>query len=252
MSTKAVSKLNQLLQSFPRGTVLLSSWLLDQGYSHDLQQKYIRSQWLKPIGRGAYKRTGEDISIFGALYALQKQAKKAIHPGGPSALYLQGFAHYIAMENQALTLFSPQALKLPVWFTKNWSEEYTFRRSAMLPNSEALIGYDTGNFEIFISSASRAMLECLEMTPAHFDLEEAWLIMEGLNALPPQQVQHLLEQCSSIKTKRLFLYFAEKAGHTWFKHLDISRINLGSGKRSIVKNGVLNPKYQITLPKNLI
>jgi hypothetical protein len=251
MSTKKVSKLNQLLQTLPRGTVMLSSWLVDQGYSHDLQQKYIRSQWLTPIGRGAYKRTGDDITIFGALYALQKQANKAIHPGGPSALYLQGYAHYIAMENQELTLFSPQAVQLPVWFTKNWSAEYTFRRTAMLPGSEALTAYDTGNFEIRISSVSRAMMECLEMVPHHFDLEEAWLIMEGLNALPPQQVQYLLEQCNSIKTKRLFLYFAEKAGHTWFKYLDMSRIQLGIGKRSIVKNGVLNTKYQITLPKNL-
>ena len=251
MSTKPASKLNQLLQSLPRGTVLLSSWLVDQGYSHDLQQRYIRSRWLTPIGRGAYKRTGDDISIFGALYALQKQANKSIYPGGPSALYLQGYAHYIAMENQALTLFSPQAVKLPVWFTKHWSGEFTFRHTAMLPGSEALTGYDTGNFEIRISSVSRAMMECLEMAPVHFDLEEAWLIMEGLTALPPQQVQHLLEQCSSIKTKRLFLYFAEKAGHAWFKYLDISRIKLGTGKRSIVKNGVLNSKYQITLPKNL-
>ncbi len=89
------------------------------------------------------------------------------------------------------------------------------------------------------------------MTPVNFDLEEAWLIMESLNALQPKEVQHLLEQCNSIKTKRLFLYFAEKAGHTWFKYLDTPKINLGSGKRSIVKNGVLNPKYQITLPENL-
>lgn len=96
------------------------------------------------------------------------------------------------------------------------------------------------------------MLECLDMAPTHFDLEEAWLIMEGLSALHPKQVQSLLEQCNSIKAKRLFLYFAEKAGHIWFKHLDVSTIILGSGKRSIVKNGRLNSKYQITLPKNLI
>jgi len=92
------SKINQLLQNVPRGAVLLSSWLVEQGYSHALQQKYLRSKWLTPLGKGAYKRTGDDIGIFGGLYALQKQAKKSIHIGGPSALYLQGYAHYIAME----------------------------------------------------------------------------------------------------------------------------------------------------------
>ena len=146
MSTKPVSKLNQLLQAMPKGTVLLSSWLVDQGYSHDLQQKYIRSQWLTPIGKGAYKRTGDDIKIFGALYALQKQANKAIHPGGPSALYLQGYAHYIAMENQPLTLFTPKAVKLPVWFTKHWAGDYTYRHTTMLPGGETLTDYDAGNF----------------------------------------------------------------------------------------------------------
>ncbi len=251
MSTKTASKLNQLLQSVPQGTVLLSSWLKDQGYSHDLQQKYIRSQWLTPIGRGAFKRAGDDISIFGALYALQNQVRKDIQPGGPSALYLQGYAHYVAMESQALTLFSPPTIKLPVWFTNNWPSDYTLRRTTILPASVALSTYDNGNFEIKISSVPRAMLECLDMAPDHFDLEEAWLIMEGLNSLHPKQVQHLLEQCNSIKTKRLFLFFAEKAGHSWFKYLDISGIKLGRGKRSIVKNGVLNSKYQITLPKNI-
>ena len=252
MSTKKGSKLNQLLQNMPSGTVLLSSWLVDQGYSHDLQQKYIRSRWLTPIGKGAYIRTGENIDILGALYALQKQAKKNIHPGGHSALHLQGYAHNIAMDNQPLTLFAPHAVKLPVWFTKYWSGQYTFRSTSLLPDGKGMNSYSQGSFEISISTVPRAMLECLEMAPKHFDLEEAWLIMEGLNALPPQHVQSLLEQCNSIKAKRLFLYFAEKAGHVWFKHLDISGIMLGTGKRSIVKNGVLNSKYQITLPKNLV
>ncbi|MEA3448655.1 MAG: type IV toxin-antitoxin system AbiEi family antitoxin [Bacteroidota bacterium] len=252
MSTKSASKLNQLLQSMPRGTVLLSSWLVEQGYSHDLQQKYLRSQWLTPLGKGAYKRTGDDAGIIGGIYALQKQAKKNIHIGGPSAVYLQGHAHYIGMENQALTLFSTPGFKLPAWFSNLWSGKYTIRRTSFLPAGEALITYDAGNFEIRISSLARAMMECLEMAPDYFDLEEAWLIMESLNSLQPRQVQSLLERCKSVKTKRLFLYFAEKASHAWFKHLNVSDINLGKGKRRIVKNGTFEPRYQITLPGQLV
>jgi hypothetical protein len=45
---------------------------------------------------------------------------------------------------------------------------------------------------------------------------------------------------------------AEKSGHAWFKHIDLSKINLGSGKRSLVMGGQLEPKYQITLPKGLV
>jgi hypothetical protein len=94
-------------------------------------------------------------------------------------------------------------------------------------------------------------MECLEMTPDRFDLMEAFLIMEGLNALNPSEVQILLEKCSSVKVKRLFLHFAEKAEHAWFKYLDVNKINIGSGKRSLVQHGSWVKKYQITLPESL-
>jgi len=48
---------------------------------------------------------------------------------------------------------------------------------------------------------------------------------------------------------RLFLYLAEKAGYKWFDHLKTDKVNLGSGKRSIVKHGVYVDKYQMTVPK---
>ena len=65
----------------------------------------------------------------------------------------------------------------------------------------------------------------------------------------PQKVEALLKQCSSEKVKRLFLYFAEKAEHIWFKYIKTHEIDLGKGKRSLAKNGIYVPKYQITVPK---
>jgi hypothetical protein len=44
---------------------------------------------------------------------------------------------------------------------------------------------------------------------------------------------------------------AEKAGHSWLEDLDVVKIDLGKGKSSIVKNGVYNSKYQITIPRDL-
>jgi hypothetical protein len=253
MSTKNESKINQLLKKIPKGTVVLASWLVKQGYSHDLQQKYIRSHWLEPVGKGAFKRTGEEVDLFGALYALQSQAKKQVHISGGSSLALQGFSHYIGMAQNVITLFAPQGFKLPVWFSNyGWNTPFELTRSNMLPSELALNSYNTGNFSVKVSTPARAMLECLELAPARFDLEEAGLIMESLNALQPPMVQELLEKCRSVKAKRLFLYFAEKANHTWFKYLSTEKINLGKGKRSIVKHGTWISKYQITIPKNLV
>ena len=72
-----------------------------------------------------------------------------------------------------------------------------------------------------------------------------------LTTLRPKLVQQLLEECSSIKAKRLFLYMAEKSDHQWFKHLDMSRIDLGKGDRLITENGRYIGKYGITIPKEL-
>ena len=44
---------------------------------------------------------------------------------------------------------------------------------------------------------------------------------------------------------------AEKAGHYWFDLLDVSKINIGTAKYQLVKNGVYVSKYKITIPKEL-
>ena len=42
---------------------------------------------------------------------------------------------------------------------------------------------------------------------------------------------------------------AEKLKHPWLDFADLSKVDLGSGKRSLVKNGVYIDKYKITVPK---
>ena len=73
--------------------------------------------------------------------------------------------------------------------------------------------------------------------------------MESLVTLRPEIVQKLLEICRFVKVKRLFMYMGEKHKHPWVEKLDRSRVDLGRGKRRIVSGGELDPKYQITVPK---
>jgi hypothetical protein len=75
-----------------------------------------------------------------------------------------------------------------------------------------------------ISSPERAILECLYLAPEKMDLVECYQVMEGLTTLRPALLQQLLEQCHSIKVKRLFLYMAKKAGHDWFKRLNTEKL----------------------------
>lgn len=248
------TKISKLMQGFPKGLVLLSSWLLSKGYSYELQQRYRKSGWLKSIGKGAMLKSEDPLMLSGALSALQSQANMNIHLGGRSALELQGNTHYLQLNSPEVTLFVPGRTELPLWFiNNNWDLDYKVFKLCILENDTlGLTAYHDGEIEMNISNPTRAMLECLALAPKEFSLNEAFELMEGLTTLRPKQVQELLENCKSIKVKRLFLYFAERAGHSWFKYIDQSKIDLGSGNRSITPNGVLVPKYSLVLPKDLV
>ncbi len=237
----------------PKGLVLLSSWLVSQGYPYELQQRYRIGGWLKTIGKGAMIKSGDPLMLSGALSALQFQMKSNIHLGGRSALALKGNTHYLQLGSPELTLFAPGQTVLPLWFVKNiWDFDYRiFKQSIFVNDHLEMTAFIDGEIEMNISSPTRALMECLALTPKAFSLHEAYELMEGLATLRPTKVQELLENCHSVKVKRLFLYFAERAGHAWFKYIDQSKINLGSGNRSLTPNGKLVPKYKLVLPKEL-
>jgi hypothetical protein len=252
MNTNMPTKINQLLQKVPRGGLFLASWMYKNGISRELQRHYKKSQWLTPINTGVMVRTGETLTLFGALASLNEQDNKHFAIGAMSALEMQSFSHYLPMGKKTMVLFSPKGERLPAWFLKrDWN---VFLRHFTTECLSPEIGIETVSQEGFhlpVSSPARAFLECLHLSPKYYNLTDLYYVMEMLSLLPPLKMQELLEGCKSIKVKRLFLYMAEKVGHDWLKMLDLSKISLGTGKRAIVKNGVYNAKYQITIPKEL-
>ena len=101
-----------------------------------------------------------------------------------------------------------------------------------------------------IAAPERAAMEMLHLVPGKVGFDEAFLIMENLATLRSEVVQRLLVMCRSIKVKRLFMFMAEKHGHSWVSELDISRLDLGKGKRMIVPKGCFDTKYRITIPRD--
>lgn len=252
MSTEKRNKINQLLSSQPRGIVFLSSWLTKEGYSLDLQKRYKNSGWFQSIGVGAMIRNGDAVGYEGAIYALQKQSNLNIHPAGKTALALLGKTHYLEFASKKVTLFGGKDEKLPAWILKhNWNIRIDYYNSSFLPTELGLTEVELKSFTIKVSSRARAIMECLYLSPKHQELFECYELMQGLNNLRPNLVQELLEQCTSVKVKRLFMYMADKAEHDWLNYLNLEKINFGKGKRSLVKNGVYVSKYQITVPREL-
>ena len=236
----------------PSGVAFLSSWLVDNGYSRELQMSYRESGWLKSIGVGAMIKSGDKIDYTGGVYALQKQKSLSIHPGGKSALSLLGKAHYLEFIPQEIVLFGAEKENLPSWFIKyDWGAKISFHRTSFLPSELGNTSLDRGTYNINISNAERAILECMYLCESDNQIVEAYELLEGLNNLMPERLQTLLERCTSIKVKRLFLFMAEKINHTWFSYIDTSKVNLGKGKRALAESGTYNSKYAITVPKEL-
>lgn len=246
-----MSKINQLFLEWPKGTIKSSLELRELGYSSQLLKIYANSQWINLLGRGAYKLSDDNVDWQGGLYCLQRRAENRIHVGAKTALTLKGYTHYVAQEQNAIELFGNTTDTLPAWFTKQiWMEKIKFfsTNAFQYDNLKVFSTIDLNNIPIMISSAELAILEMLFLVPVVHSFNEANLIMEILTSLRVEMVQFILESCSSIKAKRLFLYLGEKHNHSWFSQINQTNIDLGSGKREIVKKGKLNKKYNITVP----
>ena len=252
MSTNNEIKLKKLLDLHVPGTVILASWLDENGFSHDLQQRYRRSGWLESVGVGAFKRPNENLSWQGAIYSLQKQGRSSMHIGALSSLSFLGYSHYIRTGPETVYVFSDLKATLPSWFRKYpWKESIKHIKTSFLPVNSGLQENNEKQFQITISTAERAILECLYLCPEKMDLFEVYQIMSGMVNLRPDLIQKLLEECNSIKVKRLFLYMLKKSNHQWGNFLNLKNVTLGKGDRSVVKNGIYDSEYRITIPKEL-
>lgn len=85
------------------------------------------------------------------------------------------------------------------------------------------------------------------LVPKYEDSQESAFLFQGLTTLRSDLIQKLLEECSSVKAKRLFMVIAEELNYSWVRKLDLSRINFGSGSRTIDKGGKTNSKYKIVV-----
>ncbi len=256
MSGRFDKKIKKLQKLLPPGGIVTQQLLDSHGIYRQLSGKYVLSHWMERIGQGAFKRRGDKVSWEAALNALQEQLALPVHIGARSVFEFTGSSHYLRLGEQTkIFLFSHQSTRnLPKWFCdQNWKSRFVLTKTNLFPK-DMTVGYtkeEMNNFKIVLSSKERAVFELLYLIPKHQTWDEADLIFESLVSLRPKQVQTLLEQCSSFKVKRMFLFFAEKHNHQWFKKINFKKVDLGSGDRLIHKNGKFDKKYRITVPESL-
>lgn len=247
------TKINQLIQITHDNPLLFTSWMEKQGISRTEQSQFARNGWLERITSGVYYFSGKRPSLFSAISSYNEQLEKKCIVSASTALSLRGFSHYGVLGKPLAYIQTSPDERLPAWFLKqDWDMDIRYFTTGIF--QQDLLGVEsneiTGN-KLYVSSPERAFMECLQLSPTHYLLMDLYYLMEMLTTLRPTLLQELLENCASLKVKRLFLYMAEKSGHQWFAALDLSRILIGKGKRSLVQDGVFVSKYLITVPQEL-
>lgn len=259
MATRSDSKLNRLHQEFPEGLLADAAWLEAHGYSSALRSQYVSAGWLESPARRVYRRSRTPLTWQQVVMSLQTLLDLPLTVGGRTALEQQGYAHYLSAEMREVHLYGPKRPptwldSLPLDLTFHWHNSlrlFPGDADAPLEPSPVMVSAAGTHMPIRYSNKERAVLELLDELPERESFHQVDALMEGLSDLSPRRLQTLLEACTSVKVKRLFLFFADRHRHAWRSRLDVSRIDLGSGKRVLVKGGKLDPTYHITVPSDL-
>jgi hypothetical protein len=259
----------------PEGLLVDAGWLQRHGYASNLRTKYVAHGWLNQVSRGVYRRPASkltpthDLGWPQVVVSLQTVMERPYTVGGRTALELQGFAHYLSNGPREIHLYGPTTVAS--WLTKlkldrplvfhnaarlfkdgQYAETHGAAHQSDLTKASA-VEQPLGElgWSVRVSSPERAILELLDEVPQHETFHQADVLMKGLQTLRPRQLRTLLLRCRNVKVKRLFLWFAERHNHAWLKALDRTGVDLGRGKRMLVRGGKLDPKYNITVPGTL-
>ena len=264
-----------------------AAWLTRMGYPSSLRGRYVASGWLQPVARGVFRRPLHRPGLDGTaplrwqhvVVSLQMVLERPVAIGGRTALELAGFAHYASGGGpREVHLYGDEPA--PGWLGRLPIETgFVCHNARKLFRAEPIVGaldalkavlagdgetdrraihgslewrqFGDGDWPIVLSTLERAVLELLDELPAKETFHQADMLMEGIVSLGPERMGRLLRECRSVKVKRLLLWFAERHGHAWFERLDLDGVDLGSGKRMLVRGGRLDPKYRITVPGDL-
>jgi hypothetical protein len=279
MAKRNEGKLNYLEHQLPEGLLVDAAWLTKKGYSTSLRSQYVTAGWLEQPARQVYRRPRGSLRWQQVVVSLQMLLGYPLTVGGRTALELEGYAHYLTHRTREVHLYGPESP--PAWLSKLrpgvrflycnsrklfsgedvrralkdlTSSAHANRATDADPPQRTFLVQPWGQWDwpLVLSTPERAVLELLDELPERESFHQVDKLVEGLSNLSPLRLQKLLSDCRSVKVKRLFLFFADRHQHAWAKRIRKEGLDLGRGKRMLVKGGKLNATYQITVPEDLV
>jgi len=251
MATKPEPSLEQTV---PEGQLVNRAWLRARSFNRPRVDYALRAGKLIAVAHGIYRRPGPALKWEHVVYSLN-QMGCPVRVGGRSALELQGMAHYLPLgDTQRIDLYGGG--RMPSWVGSfQASFQFTVHTARLFdPLSEAAVRhrpFGAWDWPIPFSLPELALLELLSGVRHGADFDMADKFFESAVNLRPVLLRELLLACTQVKAKRLFLWFSERHGHTWRQALDTQGIDLGRGKRLLVKGGAYDVTYQITVPREM-
>ena len=267
MTQQRQERLKPLLDDLPPGYVADAAWLTARGIDRKSILQYEQRGWLEKLARGVYRRpdTNRDVSAADdwrrLVLSLQRIMDYDVHVGGRTALSLHGFEHYLRLGAEAPRVYLYG--DVPSWLARlPGADRFETRTLSLFSGSKTGVdGVDDKKQsspkqrrlnDLVVSTPERAILEMLNELPVHESFHNVDAIFEGLANLRPRLLEALLQECRSVKVKRLFFVYADQHDHAWRKYLNPDDFDLGSGPRALVEGGRLHPRYAITIPPDLI
>ena len=239
--------------------VATKKWLLAQGLGLHFIDNAVRSGKLQLLAAGVYAREECNLGWEGVVASLQRMSECPVHVGGLTALEIAGLSHYLQRGSEShIQLCSDKPL--PRWVNRiqvdvrlEWcGTRRLWPASVMADNRFVREQIWQDNLPpVICSGPEKAFLELLMEVPKTISFEHADQLMQGAHNLSPRKLNTLLEACINVKVKRLFLWLAERHQHSWFKYLTPESYDLGVGKRMVAKQGRLEPRWHITVPREM-
>lgn len=251
----------RLTEVVAEGQLVNRQWLLDKGFLSTDIDYYLRSGILQAVFRGVYRKPGKPLKWESVLYSLQEMGYD-LHVGGEQSITESGFSHFVSMSNTtSVHLYSSKAL--PRWLIK-WHESqpmpeqefcFVLHKQAWLSQVPDFAftyrSFGTWDWPLRYAVSELAILEYMMELETETDFLQMDRWFESLSSISPMKMQQVLAVCKNFKARRLFGWFSDKHQHAWAKEIDWKKIELGTGKRSIIKGGRYSAKWKITVPSQL-
>ncbi len=252
-----------LQENFPKGLVLPRKYLLAKGVQAYTLDNNVRNGKFRLAAKGIYSWSESSVSVEGFLASLPYLMQQKIWLGAESALRWQGFVHNVSFSNlQRVSLLSESHIPANIkavasqikgleadWCSGSRLWDYSTLQACSSNGMTTQI--ERKGFRIELSTPEMAVLELLHQVPDKVSFEMADHIIQSLTQLSPRKMTKCLIACKSVKAKRLFFWFTQRYQYPYSQHLQSNDFDLGSGKRRVAKDGVLDKDLLITVPKEM-